>query len=403
MTHIKFLEKVASLMQLNAEEQTYLSTPARIHTATINLSGEECPAFRIQYNDARGPTKGGIRFHPEVDEQEVTSLAFWMSLKTAVVDIPLGGAKGGIQVNPKKLSKEQLQELSRKYIRAFVDHIGVDKDIPAPDVYTTPEIMAWMLDEFETITGKTEPGMITGKPLTVGGSKLRGIATALGGVYVLQEALRKINLEGKRVIIEGFGNAGMTAAKLLAERGFTIVGVSDSTGGIYNGEGLNVEEIIKAKKATRSVKTYAEEHDAIEVTGNGILFEACDILVPAALADSITEENANKIKAKIILELANGPITAAADEILHQNNILVLPDILANAGGVTVSYFEWVQNRQGFYWEKDLIDSRLKKKMMDSFNQIWERFESNNYSFRENTYILSIERILIAAKLRGKI
>lgn len=403
MTYVNFLEKVSNLMQLSDEEKSYLSKPARVHKATLNVAGEEYPAFRIQYNDARGPTKGGIRFHPEVDEEEVQSLAFWMSLKTAVVDIPLGGGKGGVRINPKKLSQDQLEELSRKYIRAFAEHLGEDKDIPAPDVYTTPQIMAWMLDEFETIIGKTEPGMITGKPLEVGGSKLRDIATAQGGVYVLEEALKKVGLSGKKVIIEGFGNAGMTAAKLLTNKGFTIVGVSDSTGGIYNANGLNIPKVIKAKKATKSVKAYTQENEATELQGEEILFQEGDILIPAALADSITEENAEKIQARIILELANGPITAKADEILHKRNVLVLPDILANAGGVTVSYFEWVQNRQRFYWEIEEVDERLKKRMTTSFKQIWDIHESNDYSFRENTYILAIRRILEAAKLRGKV
>ncbi len=398
-----FLEHVAQLMQLSPAEKKYLLTPARTHTANIELAGEEYPAFRIQYNDARGPTKGGIRFHPGVTEEEVTSLAFWMSLKTAVVDIPFGGAKGGIQVNPKVLSKKDLQELSRSYIREFADVLGVNKDIPAPDVYTTPQIMAWMLDEFEMITGTSEPGMITGKPLELGGSKLRDIATALGGVYILEQALKQKNLDGKKIIIEGFGNAGMTAAKLLSEKGFVIVGVSDSTGGIYNTNGLNIEEVIAVKKTFKTVRAYTQKNSAVEFTCKEILFQPCDILVPAALAESIHEDNAGKIQAKIILELANGPITSKADEILEQNNVLVLPDILSNAGGVTVSYFEWVQNKQGFAWDKDLVNMRLKDKMISSFDNIWERFESNKHSFRMNTYMLAIERILLAAKLRGKI
>ena len=403
MTYMNFLENVSQVLQLCAEEKKYLSTPARIHRASLELGGAEYPAFRIQYNDARGPTKGGIRFHPGVSEAEVTSLAFWMTIKTAVVDIPFGGAKGGVQIHPKALTPAELQDLSRQYIREFASVIGVDKDITAPDVYTSPQIMAWMLDEFEKITGSHEPGMITGKPLILGGSELRGIATALGGVFILEEAMKRIPLLEKTVIIEGFGNAGMTAADLLSQKGFTIVGISDSRGAVYNAKGLNVPELIAIKKETKSVRAYTEKHAAIELSHSDLLSQQCQILIPAAMGDSIHKDNAANVQAKIILELANGPITSEADNILHAQNVLVLPDILANAGGVTVSYFEWVQNRQGFSWRKDLVQMRLKEKMITAFNDIWKQYEGNKHSFRMNTYMLGIERILKAARLRGKI
>jgi glutamate dehydrogenase/leucine dehydrogenase len=395
----QFLDKIAPLANLKEAELTLLKTPQNVLEAELDVNGKKYPAYRVQFNNARGVFKGGIRYHPDVDLEEVKSLAFWMSLKTAVADIPLGGGKGGITVNPKELSNEELQQLSREFVKAFHQHLGPQKDVPAPDVYTTPQIMAWMLNEFETINQCKTPGFITGKPLELGGSKVRDIATALGGVYVLEEAAKKINLEGKRVIVQGFGNAGMNAAKLLAERGFTIVAVSDSKGGVYNPEGLNVEELIKIKSDTGSVTNY----DAEKVSNEQILLLDAEILVPSALSNVITKDNASDVKAKIIVELANGPTTTEADEILHEKKVLVLPDILANAGGVTVSYFEWVQNNYGYYWDTETVRSRLKDKMVNAFNGIWAKYNNNEQDFRTNSYLLAIERILTAEKLRGRI
>ena len=395
-----FLEKIAPLVGVDENQLTIIATPNKILEAELEVNGKKYPAYRVQHNNSRGPYKGGIRYHPGVDLDEVQSLAFWMSLKTAVADVPLGGGKGGITVNPKELSNDELQELSRQWVRAFYKHIGPTKDIPAPDVYTTPQMMAWMMDEYETLIGEKAPGVITGKPLAVGGSLVRDIATALGGVYVLEEAVGKINLIEKTVAIQGFGNAGMNAAKLLVEHGYKIVAVSDSKGGIYNASGLDIDSVIKTKSETKSVVNYA---DAEKVSNEEILKLGVSVLVPSALENVITVENAAEIKAKIILELANGPTTPEADEILHQNGVLVLPDILANAGGVTVSYFEWVQNNTGLYWKADEVKERLKEKMVVAFDKIWAEYSGKEYDFRTATYILAIKKILEAEKVRGRV
>ncbi len=396
---VKFLEKISSIAGLNKQELEILKTPNHIHKAKLEVNGKTYSAYRVQHNNSRGPYKGGIRFHPEVNEDEVKALAFWMSLKTATADLPLGGGKGGVTVNPKELSEHELEELSRAYVRAFYPYLGSDKDIPAPDVYTTPQIMGWMLNEYEKITGKKDPGMITGKPFELGGSLVRNIATALGGVYVLEEAIKRLNLTGKKVVVQGFGNAGMTAAKLLAERGFIIVAVSDSKGGIYSASGLNLAEVIKIKQETKSVTN----HTAEKISNEQLLALDCDILIPSALENQITVENAANIKAKIILELANGPTSTEADEILHQNNVLVIPDILANAGGVTVSCFEWQQNLANEKWDEVNIKQKLKEKLVTAFNQIWEKYAGNEHDFRTNTYLLAIKKILAAEKLKDRI
>jgi glutamate dehydrogenase/leucine dehydrogenase len=394
-----FLDKIGLIANFSESELTFLKTPQRVHQAELEVSGKKYPAFRVQFNDARGPFKGGIRFHPEVNLDEVKSLAFWMGIKTAVADVPFGGGKGGITVNPKELSSLEIEELSRKWIQAFYKHIGPTKDIPAPDVYTTPQIMAWMMDEYEKLIGEKAPGVITGKPLELGGSLVRDIATALGGVYVLEEAVKKVGLEKKTVAVQGFGNAGMHAAELLSEAGYKIVAVSDSKGGIYNPKGLDVNELIKVKKETGSVENYNSK----KVSNEQLLELDVDVLVPAALDNVLHKDNVANIKAKIVLELANGPTTPEADEILHSKNVLVLPDVLANSGGVTVSYFEWVQNNYGYYWDAETVKERLKKKMVDSFNKIWEEYSTNEHDFRTNSYVLAMKKILIAEKLRGRV
>ncbi|MBI2102665.1 Glu/Leu/Phe/Val dehydrogenase [Candidatus Woesearchaeota archaeon] len=395
-----FIRKIAPLANLSAAEIKLLETPIHIHKAELTVNGKKYPAYRVQFNNSRGPYKGGIRFHPEVDEDEVKSLAFWMSLKTAVADIPLGGGKGGITVDPKSLSEKEMQELSRAYVRAFADHLGSKIDIPAPDVYTNGQIMAWMLDEYEKKVGHHDPGMITGKPLELGGSLVRDIATALGGVYVLEEAIKKLKLKGKSVVIQGFGNAGMNVAKLLSDRGFSIIAVSDSKGGIYAQQGLPVDEVVTIKEKTGSVQNY---HSGKKISNEELLTLTCDILIPSALSSVITEKNADKINARIILELANGPTTPTADEILHRKKILVLPDILANAGGVTVSYFEWVQNRTNYYWTAQEVETRLKEKMVTAFHKVWDSFRDRQYDFRTATYIHALHKILTTEKIRGRI
>ena len=393
----KFLEKIAPLAKLSKEQVAKLETPNRILKAELTVNGKKYPAYRIQFNNARGPYKGGIRYHPKVSEDEVKSLAFWMTVKTAVTGLPFGGGKGGVTVDPKKLSKKELEELSRAYVRAFYKHLGPDTDIPAPDVYTTPEIMGWMLDEYEKLTGKKAPAFITGKPLELGGSKVRDIATALGGVFVLEEAVAKLGLKEKKVAIQGFGNAGMNMAQLLAGRGYTIVAVSDSKGAIYDAKGLNIPEVITVKESKGTVIEYTK---AAKISNEELLESDCSILIPSALSGVITNKNAQKIKAKIVLELANGPTTLEADDILWTRKVLVLPDILANAGGVTVSYFEWAKNKKNESWSEQEVKKKLRDKMISAFGPIWKEFSDGKKSFRTAAYVLALKKIVAAEKIK---
>ena len=396
----QFLSKIAPLVPLSLTELKWLQSPQQVLQKELKVNGKKYPAYRVQFNNSRGPYKGGIRFHPEVSLDEVKSLAFWMSLKTAVADIPFGGAKGGVTVDPKTLSEKELQQLSRSYVQAFWKQLGPQKDIPAPDVNTTPQIMAWMLDEYEKLCEEKKPGFITGKPIELGGSLVRDIATALGGLYVLKEALKRLRLTGKTAAVQGFGNAGMNIAQLLFKNGFKVIAVSDSQGGIYSAKGLNIPEVVKIKQKTVSVVNYDK---AEKISNEQLLALDCAVLIPSALEGVITKKNAPNIKAKFILELANGPTTPEADEILHKNKVLVLPDILANAGGVTVSYFEWVQNNYGYYWDEETVRKRLHEKMLTAFDKIWNEYQKSTSDFRTNAYILALRKILAAEKLRGKI
>ena len=403
-----FLKKIAKLTNLTKEELEILSTPNHIWKTEIEISGKKYPAFRVQFNNSRGPYKGGIRFHPEVNEDEVTDLAFWMTLKTAVADLPLGGGKGGVRVNPKELSPQEIEELSRKYIQAFYEHLGPDKDIPAPDVYTNPQVMAWMRNEYEKIVGRSSPGMITGKPLDCGGSRVRDIATALGGAYILEEAVKKLNV-GRKVAIQGFGNAGSNAAAILHRLGYKIMAVSDSQGGVYSEDGIDPNKALDIKKAGGMLGCYClgtvcepsqliKEGKCRAITNEELLELNVDILIPSALSEVITKENAAKVKAKIILELANGPTTPEADDILYQNGVTVIPDILGNSGGVTVSCFEWQQNLNNESWSEEKVKSKLKEKMISAFNQLWNIFEKNSFDLRTTAYIHAIRKILDAEK-----
>ncbi len=357
------------------------------------------PAYRVQYNNSRGPYKGGIRFHPQTDLNEVKALAFWMMIKTAVVNLPFGGSKGGITVDPKKLSPRELERLSRAWIRAFQNFIGPKKDIPAPDVYTTPQIMAWMMGEYSQLVGYNEPAVITGKPVELGGSLGRDTATAQGGFFVLEELLKTLKLDPKKqkVIIQGFGNAGMTMAKILSKNKCLIVGIADSQGGIYSPAGLKITELEKHKKKIGTVLNFSK---AKKIKANKFLELPCDILIPAALENQITEKNANKIKAKIILELANGPTTPEADDKLFKKKVIIVPDVLANSGGVIVSYFEWVQNLANSYWSEAEVKNKLKKQITEAFLAIWEIRHQYNIDLRMAAFVLAVKRIEETMKLR---
>jgi glutamate dehydrogenase (NAD(P)+) len=401
------LEKIRKITNYSEEEMALLLSPKRIIQVNFPVkmdSGKtkRFNGYRVQYNDARGPTKGGIRFHPKVDLGEVKSLAFWMALKCSVVNIPYGGAKGGVEVDPKSLSQKEVEMLSRAYIKAIHENVGPTKDVPAPDVYTTPQIMAWMLDEYEKIKGEHSPGLITGKPLELGGSQGRGFSTSQGGAIVLREYMKMKGFEPEKttVAIQGFGNAGSFMAKILQEWGYKIVAVSDSKGGLYSDEGLDIELVEKHKNRVGSLEGYEA---ATEITNEQLLELDADVLVPAALENQITKANAEKIRAKFIVELANGPVSPEADTILEKKDIPVWPDILANAGGVTVSYFEWVQNLYGYYWSEEEVLEKLEKIMVNSFKEVYETAEKYNTTFRNGAYILAINRILTAEKLRGNL
>jgi len=396
------LKEIQTLESISDQEMEVILSPAQVNKADLEVNGKTYPAWRIVYNRALGPGKGGIRFHQDVSEDEVQSLAFWMALKNSLADIPYGGGKGGVKFNPKEVDEKEMEEVSRQYARAFKDHLGQDKDIPAPDVYTNSKVMAWMLDEFEKQTGKHEPGMITGKPIELGGLALRNDATAEGGYIVTKELVQKVLGDKKdiSVVIQGFGNAGLFMAEKLAKDGYKIIGASDSKGGIYNNEGLNVDELVKLKSEKKSVTDY----DQGEKISNEELLELdTDILVLAALENQITKDNANNIKAKYIVELANGPVTFEADKILDGKNIMVVPDILANSGGVIVSYFEWAQNRTGNILDNDYLKNLLENKMKTNWQRVYDKYKEKGekISLRTAAYILAVQKILVAERYRG--
>jgi glutamate dehydrogenase (NADP+) len=359
-------------------------------------------AWRCRYDDTRGPTKGGIRFHPDASADEVEMLAFWMTFKCAVMNLPYGGGKGAVQVDPRKLSKAELERLSRSYMQAFSRIIGPDRDIPAPDVYTNAMIMGWMADEYSQIVGHASPGVITGKPLALGGSVGRGDATARGGYYLVRHLFSELGLKGKlRIAIQGFGNAGQHIASLFAADGHSIVAVSDSGGAVQSAGGLSLEALLAAKKEDKSViQTIGKDgHGAL--SADQLVGVDCDVLVPAALENMIRIDNADTIKARVVLELANGPVTHDADEILAKRNVVVLPDILANAGGVTVSYFEWVQNKQGYYWELPEIHEKLRVIMEREGRAIWELAASRGITVRTAAYVHALSRLAEAIEAHG--
>jgi glutamate dehydrogenase (NAD(P)+) len=400
------LDDAAKVLKLDAAIHELLRWPLRELHVTLPVKMDDGSTkvfhgFRVQYNDSRGPTKGGIRFHPDETIDTVRALAAWMTWKTSVVDIPLGGGKGGVICNPKEMSPAELERLSRAYVRQVGRMLGLFEDVPAPDVYTTPQIMAWMMDEYSFQRGHNEFGVITGKPLSLGGSKGRGDATARGGIFCVREAAKVLGLElkGAKAAIQGYGNAGSFAHKLGQEMlGLKVIAVSDSRGGILNEDGLDFEAVQAHKDRTGSV---IEFKGAKAISNEAILELDVPVLFPSALENVITQENAGRVKAKIQAELANGPTTPEADAILHKNDVYVIPDFLCNAGGVTVSYFEMVQNAYQYYWEETEVHKRLDVKMTAAFHAVHDMAQRYKVNNRIGAYCVAVNRVAEAVRLRG--
>ncbi|MFN2363473.1 MAG: Glu/Leu/Phe/Val dehydrogenase [Halarsenatibacteraceae bacterium] len=402
---LKQLDDAATELDLDPQVKELLKEPVRSLSVAVpvrmdNGSVRVFKGFRCQHNDALGPTKGGIRFHPQVEEAEVQALAAWMTFKCSLVGIPYGGAKGGVLCNPKEMSKGELERLSRGFIQAISPIIGPDKDIPAPDVYTNAQTMSWFMDEFSKIKGVNTPGLVTGKPLVIGGSYGRDSATARGLMYTVREAAKEMGLDlnGATVVVQGYGNAGNFSAKFLQDLGAKLIAANDSSGGVYNPDGMDAFDL----------KEYKDEHGELlgypgtkEISNEELLTLECDILVPAAMENQINEKNAHNIKAKMVAEAANGPTTPEADKILNDKGIVVLPDILANAGGVTVSYFEWVQNMYNYYWDKEEVDSKLEKIMVNAFERVHKKHQEQDVPYRVAAYMVAIERLTEAMRARG--
>lgn len=402
---LKNMEKAAEHVKVNPETllklrqaQTILevSIPVRMDDGSLKVF----TGYRVQYNRSRGPGKGGIRFHPNVSLDEVKALAFWMTFKCAAVGLPFGGAKGGVIVDPKKLSTRELEHLSRGYIRQIADFIGPNRDIPAPDVYTNERIMAWMMDEYSTICHELVPAVITGKPIALGGSKGRAGATGRGGYYCLKflEEHLSWNHQMKTVAIQGFGNAGTSLATLLFADGYKIIAVSDSKGGVFSKNGIHIPELIKWKSSGKSISDilntdYGIAEKLEPITNEELLALDVQLLIPSALEGVLTKENAHKVRAKVIVELANGPVTSEADKILESSQILVIPDIIANAGGVIVSHFEWVQNRMGEYWSEDDVNAKLKKTLFEELRSVYEFKQEHQIDMRTAAYAYALKRL----------
>jgi len=393
---LKLSPSVAAMLKTPMRE-LHVSLPVRMDDGSIKVF----QGFRVQYNDARGPAKGGIRFHPDETIDTVRALASWMTWKCALLDLPLGGGKGGVICNPKEMSTGELERLSRAYMRAVFQFVGPERDVPAPDVYTTPQIMAWMMDEYSVISGKPQFGVITGKPLAIGGSPGRGDATARGGMYTIREAAKSLGIDlGKaKVAVQGYGNAGYHAARLCSELfGSSIVAVCDSKGGVCCTTGVDTAAAYTCKNQTGSVCNLP----GMETISNEELLELdVDILIPAAIENIITDKNAGKIKAKIVAELANGPTTPEADDILYKNGVHVIPDFLCNAGGVTVSYFEMVQNFYMYTWEETEVYERLDKKMTAAYHSVLNTSQEYKINMRQAAYVRAVARVVEAMNLRG--
>ena len=409
------LDRAADILSLDDNVREMLRRPQRIHEVAIPVrrdSGmiKNFRGYRVQYNNARGPYKGGIRFHPDVDLDEVKALAFWMAIKCAVVGIPYGGSKGGVEVDPKDLTERELQELSRGYVTALYLEIGPKIDIPAPDLYTNEQIMGWMMDQYSRLSGYTNPGSFTGKPVEIGGIAARASATGVGGLIILERLRKQWKKKPQeiRVAVQGFGNVGSWFAHLAHDAGYTIVGLSDSQGAIIalNSKGINPDVVKNTKERGKIEKTYCigsvcDTLNYKEVTNEELLKIKCDVLVPAALENQITKENAKNIKAKTIIELANGPTTTEADDILAKKKVVVVPDVLANAGGVIVSYFEWLQNIQNMTWTEEETNKKLKEILTESYENVVHQGKKHKVDFRTAAFITAIERIALAMKGRG--
>ena len=391
------LDEATSELLRNPQREMWVTLPVRMDDGKVKIF----KGFRVQYNTARGPAKGGIRWYPTETIDTVRALACWMTWKTSVVDIPLGGGKGGIICNPKELSDGEKERLARAYIRAIAPILGITKDVPAPDVYTNGQIMAWMMDEFETIMQEKHPGVITGKPLAIGGSEGRGDATARGGIYVLREAAKayNIDLKDQPFAVQGFGNAGQFAATLGESiLGMKLVAASDSKGGVYNPDGIDAQALVDYKLANGSLKGYP---GAKEITNEELLALPVTVLIPAAMENTLNEKTAATVQCKISVELANGPTTPEGDKILDSKGVIVLPDYLANAGGVTVSYFEQCQNAQNYYWTLEEVQQRLDQKMTKAFKAVYEMSQEKKTNLRDAAYLVAVKRVADAAKLRG--
>ncbi|NRF92483.1 Glu/Leu/Phe/Val dehydrogenase [Paenibacillus frigoriresistens] len=396
----------AALDKMGCAESLYelLKEPLRLLTVRIPVKMDDgsvkvFTGYRAQHNDAVGPTKGGIRFHPGVTEDEVKALSMWMTIKCGIADLPYGGGKGGIQCDPRTLSFGELERLSRGYVRAISQLVGPTKDIPAPDVFTNSQIMAWMMDEYSRIREFDSPGFITGKPLVLGGSIGRESSTAMGVVLLLREAAQVagIPIKGARVIIQGFGNAGSFLAQFLHEAGAKVVGISDAQGALYDPEGLDVQYLLDRRDSFGTVTNLFPN----TISNQELLIQDCDILVPAAIENQITEDNAADIKAKILVEAANGPTTLKATEILTDKGVLIVPDVLASSGGVIVSYFEWVQNNQGYYWNEEEVNEKLQQILKKSFNNVYQLSLQKQIDMRLAAYIVGLKRMVEAIKWRG--
>jgi glutamate dehydrogenase (NAD(P)+) len=405
-TAVEQFDRAADLLDLDQglreilrrpKRQLIVSVPTRMDDGSIRVF----EGYRVQHNIARGPAKGGIRYHPQVTLDEVKALASWMTWKCAVVNIPFGGGKGGVICNPKEMSEGELERMTRRFTSEISIILGHDRDIPAPDVYTNPQVMAWMMDTISMTKGYSTLGVVTGKPIAVGGSAGRNEATARGCVVTIVEACRDRGIDPKKATaaIQGFGNAGAITARLLWEMGTRIIAVSDTGGGIYNAGGLPIDAVIAAKEKTGSVRGFSGK--AEKISGNAILEVAADVLVPAALEGVLTAENARRVKAKIIAEAANGPTTPEADDVFRKRNVLVVPDILANAGGVTVSYFEWVQDLYSFFWDTDFVYEHLQKTMERGFREVLAAAREHRTTLRTGAMVLAVGRVAEATRIRG--